>query len=449
MSDFNAYEAWMTECNVCAQEASHFCPRCEKVWYCSQECQRYDWQVHRHLCSSDSQLYPVKDPTKPSRRAIYFPEHGGRPTFVEVPFETWDEGYDISLHWERLGNEPIFRKEWIVQNIEVDKNPITGRDLGYQLLVGIKDDAMQDPKYKPNKCIKGLNFTSSHIPHSWPGPLRAVKVAPKSPMLDSHPRYLDIEIGDLRHLVDFFLVYGLSGAALEETVFQLRMGLPALPEELDEDLLGESWDSAPASPSSALHSPTPQLPTIWGITLYCKGDQAQLNVPPYDVKEITLQEAQVHNLQNWPVFDITQLIGLPIQYRRIPTSIRNLENPFWSPDNEAALLLQLDPKTGEVPERWKKDSGTWVIVRQDGRQLYPEHLEALVAFVKQHLVPLFEEWRGKDTNASVGTRKVDGEMTKERFLEWFEGYRREKLQRLKDEEGFISEKWISPFDVPT
>ncbi|KAF8453885.1 hypothetical protein BDZ91DRAFT_45789 [Kalaharituber pfeilii] len=90
-------------CNLCGQQTTNTCARCKHVWYCGKSCQKYDYKVHKHLCSSETPLYPPKDPAKPSARAIYFPQNGGKPTFVELALEDVVDRED-GITWQRLSN---------------------------------------------------------------------------------------------------------------------------------------------------------------------------------------------------------------------------------------------------------------------------------------------------------------------------------------------------------
>ena len=40
----------MGRCCMCATKTTEHCGRCKHVFYCSKDCQRTDWPVHRHVC---------------------------------------------------------------------------------------------------------------------------------------------------------------------------------------------------------------------------------------------------------------------------------------------------------------------------------------------------------------------------------------------------------------
>ena len=44
------------KCNKCDAPATKRCSRCQKVWYCSAECQRFDWKKHKPVCDSEFQM---------------------------------------------------------------------------------------------------------------------------------------------------------------------------------------------------------------------------------------------------------------------------------------------------------------------------------------------------------------------------------------------------------
>lgn len=37
-------------CQLCGEKATSFCGSCQKIPYCSVECQQEDWSVHKEIC---------------------------------------------------------------------------------------------------------------------------------------------------------------------------------------------------------------------------------------------------------------------------------------------------------------------------------------------------------------------------------------------------------------
>ncbi|KAH7081157.1 hypothetical protein BKA63DRAFT_561719 [Paraphoma chrysanthemicola] len=79
-------------CAMCMKEGSKACGGCHEMRYCSTECQKSDWQIHKMACKS---LKAFSDANRPHqigfiyRRAIYFPVDEARPRFIWIRFFTY------------------------------------------------------------------------------------------------------------------------------------------------------------------------------------------------------------------------------------------------------------------------------------------------------------------------------------------------------------------------
>ncbi|KAH7379249.1 hypothetical protein DE146DRAFT_761442 [Phaeosphaeria sp. MPI-PUGE-AT-0046c] len=62
-------------CALCNDAALKQCNSCHNIRYCSTECQKADWSVHKIVCKSFRKSIEAADPNH--IRAIYFPEKGG------------------------------------------------------------------------------------------------------------------------------------------------------------------------------------------------------------------------------------------------------------------------------------------------------------------------------------------------------------------------------------
>lgn len=500
-----------TKCGVCGQSSTSYCKKCKLAWYCSPGCQRYDWKLHKHLCSESP--YPPKDPLQRSVRAIYFPEDGSGPSFLELALiSNYDE--DDGVHWDSVEKAPIYPKDWWVQEVRIGRNLVSNQNLGYTLMVGVKEDGLVDPRCSTNLCLRKLNTTGCPILHPWPGPLRAVKIA-TMPRFSTTETYLDIEITDLRHVMDYFVLYLREGAELKAAIAKLRQDIPAFSKpaagntaggggtsiqtasqsakkkkgkeqkkeqailsaastnrgnkgnQSSMDLpLGSTTggpDPSTVSSSTGTTSRNPSLGTpIKGVRIYCRGDQTELKVAKFMPVTLTAEEVEQMSLSTRPIAPITALIDLPIRVYKPQIPVSKLKYMDWSPENQSATFLHLDPKSGWAPLlEWQNDVGTVLLVRDDGKELYVEHAEALCEFCQHHLGLLFGNWKengGSEVTLGKQTRQVDYEMTRDGFKAWFERYRiQQAMQVLGMDEtrryqlglDFKWERWISPYDVQT
>lgn len=46
-------------CFVCGNQAINLCSKCHQVYYCSRECQRDDWSIHKHNCKTYVASTPI------------------------------------------------------------------------------------------------------------------------------------------------------------------------------------------------------------------------------------------------------------------------------------------------------------------------------------------------------------------------------------------------------
>ncbi|KAF3155727.1 hypothetical protein EYR41_001172 [Orbilia oligospora] len=190
-------------CIMCNKRPANICNHCRSVWYCSKPCREGDWASHQILCESFANQKPRPSPAH--KRAIFFPPGEEKPQLVWVPCRGSGAGRD---------GEVCDVKDYIGDGnmgaLIVNHNPLTNRKLGGTYRKGKPRGGSIHIYYRETFLVDGsaLNWSvftsvnrSGGVPHhTWRGPI--IVLREKMPN-----RYDDINLGDFRHIMDFFLVH--------------------------------------------------------------------------------------------------------------------------------------------------------------------------------------------------------------------------------------------------
>ncbi|CAM6113753.1 unnamed protein product [Calypogeia fissa] len=182
---------------------------------------------------------------------------------------------------------------------------------------------------------------------------------------------------------------------------------------------------------------------VKGVQITCKADQELLGAKKYI--QATLEDPRDVFRVEEPI-PISRLIELPILVRIYPSHKIWKNRPDADYTNLPASWLHLDlnPKSdsfGFFPFEWDERVGTVIAVRVDRKVLFPHHMEALSHFCQFTLKPLI----GDSTGVGLVERTKDevmGEMTKEKFKEFFSAY---KVKNM-----LMDRSWMTtpcPYDV--
>ena len=111
-------------CTMCLKPGENFCGGCQQARYCSPECQRADWSIHKTLCNA----FRASDDPRPSpshRRALYLAFETNKMDLI------WVDCHEPAAGLETVGiPEPVKRKS--IQHDDLAKftkiTKITGDD---------------------------------------------------------------------------------------------------------------------------------------------------------------------------------------------------------------------------------------------------------------------------------------------------------------------------------
>lgn len=68
-------------CAMCSNVSTQKCASCGEIKYCSKQCQRNDWPIHKILCKTFKDFSDPQRPGPDYKHAIRFPKNGEQPHF--------------------------------------------------------------------------------------------------------------------------------------------------------------------------------------------------------------------------------------------------------------------------------------------------------------------------------------------------------------------------------
>jgi len=283
----------MTLCDECDNESTLRCSGCGSSWYCSKECQKKAWPLHKILCkpTKDFQDRPEADgPGEKYTRAIYFHPDEGAPRFVWLKTMTKDGEYGHPCLAACPGalaanNEKETESEEDIgmADMKIRYNHALVRRLPYNLFLSYRENFLHDGSTHNMAIDKIIDSHSPHL-HAWRGPMIAYGTdAFDDVPFSQDPSYSqDLGPSDLRVIAHKLNTY----------YFKYAIG-PTI-EDIKEE-----------------------LSSVVGVRINCDGDVEVEGRPRYEPMELPAYRSFFH-----AATDISEHIELPIVVQRIPGSVR-------------------------------------------------------------------------------------------------------------------------------
>ena len=189
--DLEHYVHLPAACTMCNNPRKWQCNTCHCSQYCSQQCQKDDWPVHKLLCKTFRDFNLSTRPSPNHIRALYLHPSAEYPTFVWLLEPGQDNGGNIVLEGGALpgNNETLEPVEKIVASV------LLRRMLQPTLLVA----ASINQPTSGNKSLERINLELSRSFH---GPILVMGCME----VNASCTAADLDMMDFRHLVDHMRV---------------------------------------------------------------------------------------------------------------------------------------------------------------------------------------------------------------------------------------------------
>ena len=346
---------------MCNDEKSKLETKCSSVYYCSTDCQTADWPSHKLLCKSFAAQKASQRPTKDHKLAILFPDSRQSPELIWISVEKEDGELGSKIPADTLrffgGPEAAPSSTFVETSPRIDR-----RILHNAIEIIYLSGAQYSFSTPPNKSIDRILGPSLYRPHTWKGPVIAMRIAGLDVSLK---QYDDISLVDYRHAIDHFATFGY-----------------------------------PEPPSSLAATPRKRMQAV---RINCASEQLIHHVGTFSPVEAPAHSLQRYGYTVGTLLPISVKIGVPMRAWKCPNLLmshaaprpRDDDDRDYGPDNPTASVIAVQPDAksadfGMMPPHWQTEVGNVLLVREDGLDLDLALAERFCKWVEWSLWPQFE-----------------------------------------------------------
>ncbi|KAF2501106.1 hypothetical protein BU16DRAFT_190535 [Lophium mytilinum] len=391
----------VTVCATCEQVASLACCACRGAGYCSAECQKEDWAVHKLLCLGFSGHR--RHPACLSVRAIRFQAEDELPQWYWLPYQEI-----VNTRYDGLDQiVTLFPYSTASLRYSLKRSAVLYEDRPHEIIIHFRNQS------NSNDSIKAA--TDGLASYDWYGSAVAYG---KIPRIGDQPTVLfDLDMSDYTRIVKWLTSFNPEVNAYDPSWRGGEMNVKGV-------VVKNAWN--PASGLAVTEGP---------LAIYNSAA-----IPP---------DHAMFRTDRFQYSPISTLLGINLAVSRYPLIRSHTKTRKKSKDAGCStmyLLLQCNPDNAEEwgfpPAVWSDNIGDLYLVRSDRKALLWQHVDALISFCQFTIAPLFERSRQKASVGGICKENVLAELTPELFKTFFERYRAEKA-----EEDPAWGEIASPYDV--
>jgi hypothetical protein len=236
-----------------------------------------------------------------------------------------------------------------------------------------------------SKLNQGIvKVTGGKLGHPWAGNIIVLRTTQLG-IDDFDIGCSDIDMGDFRDSVDYFVSYGNNDIPDTRDV-----------PETNEDTQGFSLAGLHDMIKNLLHlcetepiAPKPKK-VIKAVRINCLGDIEKSGRKKFEAIDLPVN---LHGKCSIP--PLSTKVGMKLELTKIPPPASWRDDRFQLQNQVVTFLhLNCDPKSSEwgwAPQWWQDWVGSVIVARADGEDLHPFHVAALCHFIMNELWPLFED----------------------------------------------------------
>ncbi|KAI1269330.1 hypothetical protein F5Y18DRAFT_422285 [Xylariaceae sp. FL1019] len=199
-------------CLMCDKAPAALCTQCNSACYCSKECQRADWPIHKILCKTFGGFDMSTRPSKDHYLCVLFPEQEKpKLVWVHCPLEPADseDGHENTNLYDQLLEfyDHLGGFKHMGQMVHFDTDNVLKRRMKKVVGIVCREKFTFDGSL-PNRSIEALKATNARQAGTtrWAGPVLGYATTWRS-IYGGRARYNDVDMKDFRHIADSLITY--------------------------------------------------------------------------------------------------------------------------------------------------------------------------------------------------------------------------------------------------